>query len=479
MGVEQLHLILECLPFLVTHIVSDGPEEVVSVEPISDRAPHIASVELVAESIVSLDRFAYLRRRPEVHGLCLESPLALHRAQLGQAMASLIGRITVAPTAISEIGDERERAALRLLVAAGLIHCGGCTQAEDERLATWSFHDLLFHARSRPGRSDGVFGVAFSHLGRSSALPAVPPKRTLPVPVPVIELPRPTFANIVASERSFTEVLESRRSVRKYGEPLTLEQIGEFLYRSARIRRIHTSRSPGSYDLAEHPYPTGGLAAELELYLCIVQCTGLASGIYHYESAAHRLRFINESEAAELLVESARKVSGGSIEPQVLVTITSRFARTAWKYDSIAYALTLKHVGVLMQTLYLVATSMGLAPCALGSGDADQAARAFGLDWLLESSVGEFALGSRAEPTTWADRFADIVSEHRTDPTKCMPGSGGLWTRVAESKSPGMMSTSATPAAGGSAPPIASMTSWGTAKSLEAMDSFGRTQRMA
>ena len=45
--------------------------------------------------------------------------------------------------------------------------------------------------------------------------------------------------------------------------------------------------------------------------------------------------------------------------------------------------------------MYLVATAMGLAPCALGGGDADLSAQAMGTDYYAESSVGEFLLGSR------------------------------------------------------------------------------------
>jgi len=45
--------------------------------------------------------------------------------------------------------------------------------------------------------------------------------------------------------------------------------------------------------------------------------------------------------------------------------------------------------------MYLVATAMGLAPCALGSGDTELFAKATGLDRLAEASVGEFMLGSR------------------------------------------------------------------------------------
>jgi SagB-type dehydrogenase family enzyme len=62
---------------------------------------------------------------------------------------------------------------------------------------------------------------------------------------------------------------------------------------------------------------------------------------------------------------------------------------------SIAYSLILKHVGVVYQTMYLAATAMGLAPCALGCGDSDRFARAAGIDYYVESSVGEFLLGSR------------------------------------------------------------------------------------
>ena len=79
---------------------------------------------------------------------------------------------------------------------------------------------------------------------------------------------------------------------------------------------------------------------------------------------------------------------------QVLLILAARVPRISWKYASIAYALILKHVGVVYQTMYLAATAMGLAPCALGCGDSDAFARAAGTDYYDETSVGEFLLGS-------------------------------------------------------------------------------------
>jgi hypothetical protein len=57
--------------------------------------------------------------------------------------------------------------------------------------------------------------------------------------------------------------------------------------------------------------------------------------------------------------------------------------------------LILKHVGVLYQTMYCVATAMNLAPCALGGGDSLAFTEATGRDPLEEPCVGEFLLGSR------------------------------------------------------------------------------------
>ena len=78
--------------------------------------------------------------------------------------------------------------------------------------------------------------------------------------------------------------------------------------------------------------------------------------------------------------------------------MTARFRRTAGSYRGTAYSALLKEVGALQQTLYLVATAMGLGPCALAFGDTETAARAFGLDWLAEPGVGEFVVSAFADP---------------------------------------------------------------------------------
>ena len=91
----------------------------------------------------------------------------------------------------------------------------------------------------------------------------------------------------------------------------------------------------------------------------------------------------------------------------MVITITSRIHRLSWKYSGLPYALTLKHVGAVVQNLYLIGTAMGLAACALGSGDVELAARTTGTDWLTEPSVGGFALGV-------APKLSPTIPQNRT-----------------------------------------------------------------
>jgi SagB-type dehydrogenase family enzyme len=95
------------------------------------------------------------------------------------------------------------------------------------------------------------------------------------------------------------------------------------------------------------------------------------------------------------MLELARSCYQGSDLPQILINITARFQRVTWKYQSIAYAVMLKNVGVLFQTMYLVATAMNLAPCAIGTGDSDKFAEILNLDYYAETSIGEFIIGAR------------------------------------------------------------------------------------
>ncbi len=117
--------------------------------------------------------------------------------------------------------------------------------------------------------------------------------------------------------------------------------------------------------------------------------------MYHYQPLSHTLNYLSDySPDVEALVFDAWNSTGQQDVPQVIFIVTARFGRLFWKYDNIGYGLILKHVGVLYQTFYLVATAMQLAPSAIGAGKSEQFCQVAHLNAYEESSVGEFSLGS-------------------------------------------------------------------------------------
>jgi SagB-type dehydrogenase family enzyme len=159
---------------------------------------------------------------------------------------------------------------------------------------------------------------------------------------------------------------------------------------------------------ARRPYPSAGASYELELYLAVDTCEGLAKGFYHYDAGAHVLVPIDaRAQDVEALLTGAAFAMDAPALPQVLITIAARFGRVSWKYSSLAYALMLKDAGVLTQTLYLMAADMGVGGCAISSvlrmllGNVPRSP--LGPDYHVEGPVGQFALGRPAAETSIAD----------------------------------------------------------------------------
>lgn len=258
---------------------------------------------------------------------------------------------------------------------------GACfAEDSDPELAGWPFHDMLFHWRSRMGT-------------RPDAGPALPvPPVVKPVPAgPRFPLPRPDPARSPEAAPG---------TDRPPGTgPVTVQQLGELLHRSARVRSgRRVPAAEGGYEVSDRPYPSGFGLYELELYVVTDRCRDLPPGIFHYDPLGHALTLVNAApQPLATLLDEARVATGGAARPPVLLAITSRIGRLSPRYAGLAYATTLRHVGLLQGTLGVVAGAVGLGclPTALGDGDAS--GTALGLDRPAEVPVGEVVLWSRAE----------------------------------------------------------------------------------
>ena len=325
-------------------------------------------------------------------GVVLENPYFGTRIWISQDNLAELYPVAVGSKPVSEL----QRKFLIMLLQFGFLLPEDSDFINSEEYQMWDTPDLYFHSRSRLGRTDHEFGGVFPYIG--TKIHSRPARNThwdskevrIKLPVPVTPL---------GSKTSLDDVMTHRHSTRYFSQGnVSLEQLGEYLYRSARVTRVIPAASDVTegpvYETSHRPYPTGGAAYELEIYVTCLRVEGVDTGIYWYDPFSHELVAVSlGAESANQVLSSARRSAGGNVNPQIILTLTSRLGRLNWKYRSIAYATTLKHVGVVYQTFYLVAADMGLGACGLGSGNSDEFGDLLGLDYLKETSVGDFMLG--------------------------------------------------------------------------------------
>lgn len=349
--------------------------------------PHHNGTFELQEKVISLDvalqisRFAFSRRMNDA--FIIESPVLSATIMCNDSDAVLLFSSLSVPkklkdliTEFPHIPEDTITHFYTLLYRTQLL-----SDVDSENaLNCWEFHDLLFHTKSRR-RNESPSGGTFRFFPEISPLPALRPEEAT-----MISLFKP---DILEGGPTFIEVIERRKSIREQGKnPITKDQLGEFLYRSARVKEMRHVHAK-NYEATSRPYPGGGACYELELYPVVHRCNGLERGMYRYHPDTHALYFV--SEEIEPLLKGTPM---NSEYPQVLILIAARFQRVSWKYESMAYSLILKNTGVLMQTMYLTATAMNLAPCALGAGNSDLFAKAAKTNYYEETTVGEFILGS-------------------------------------------------------------------------------------
>jgi SagB-type dehydrogenase family enzyme len=384
---------------------ANGEEEVVIEPQAPDYWPQ--TPQLGNADVLVLSRFAYMRRRG--NEMVLESPRAGALFRICDPKIATTLALLSAPRQIKQLRRQDGFPGIELL---GLladcqilfkIHSAGDSgprAAEgDDNLVLWDFHDLLFHTRSTEGRHANPLGGVYPYARVVPALPAVRPRW----PGKTIDLRKLSADSQVGS--SAATLLRERHSIRRFDDrrPITLAELARFLEATARVQSRFESRT----DLGEggpvvtyavRPYPSGGGSYELELYLAVDKCEGLARGFYHYDAGAHALVPIGvRAHELDALLMGAQFAMGAPGAPQILITIAARFGRVSWKYSSLAYALILKDVGALMQTFYLMATDMGLGGCAIGIANIDLFAKMTGIEFHVEGPVGQFALGRAAK----------------------------------------------------------------------------------
>lgn len=363
-----------------------GP--LLSAEPCAAGA-EFSLPDLEPTRAVRLSRLATIRRCADQ--LVIESPRAEFRVVLHQPLAVRVSTALAAAHTATEVADAFGEATpvvlavLRYLMASGAAvpaaDDGTFVEDDDAAARYWTHHELTFHRRSRSRQRDCTQGP--------DELPPPAPV-TKPMAGTRVPLYRPDLG--AELEPGLTALLEADHGCPDFTDrALTERQLGELLFRAARIRGPGPEHLPHgmTHTASQRPYLNIACLYELELYLSIERCQGLPLGVYHYDPAGHALTLVTDDGATRAELLDAAKVAAGCVlRPPVLISLTARMDRMT-ALAGAAYATTLMHVGALQQTLYLVAKAMGLVahPVPVDAGDSLQ--RALDVPWPAEIGVGE------------------------------------------------------------------------------------------
>nr|WP_042197436.1 SagB/ThcOx family dehydrogenase [Kibdelosporangium sp. MJ126-NF4] len=170
----------------------------------------------------------------------------------------------------------------------------------------------------------------------------------------VVELPGRSAASW--HERDLVELLYQRRSTRKFAEtPVPLTSAAALLQISAGVVAID-ERTQAVYKTS----PSGGARHPTEVYVYARAVEGIEPGTYHYNPTAHTLERIGGTRADDELGTIVGDQPWVGTSGMVLF-FTSVIKRSMWRYHAPrTYRLLHLDTGHLSQTVYLLATSLGL-----------------------------------------------------------------------------------------------------------------------
>lgn len=173
-----------------------------------------------------------------------------------------------------------------------------------------------------------------------------------------IQLPQPSYKGTMSVE----EALLKRRSIRSYtNQPLSIEQVSQLLWAAYGVTKL--SASGRSYKTA----PSAGATYPLEIYVMIGNVVNLSAGIYKYNPEKHTIRLHKSGDLRKQIADASL---GQTMLAQAPITIiyAAVYERTTSRYGNRGKERYVPmDVGHSAQNVYLQATAMGLATCAVGA----------------------------------------------------------------------------------------------------------------
>jgi putative peptide maturation dehydrogenase len=172
--------------------------------------------------------------------------------------------------------------------------------------------------------------------------------------------------------------------------------------------------------------PSAGGFHPIDAYPLVTAVDGLDPGLYHYDAAEHALELLAPLRVDEARAAATAFVCGQTYfgDAHVLLVLAARFDRAFWKYRDHRKALTalVMDAAHLSQTLYLVATELGLGAFVTAAVNNADIEERLGLDGYRQGVLAVCGFGRpAAEPSPFDPEFLPFVPR-QTAPEGPPPG---------------------------------------------------------
>jgi len=173
-------------------------------------------------------------------------------------------------------------------------------------------------------------------------------------------IPSQEWKNI--SSIDLISAISNRRSHRSFKpQPLNLEELSFLLWATQGVRKTVDQGT------AYRNVPSAGCRHAFETYICVLNISGLDTGIYRYLPLEHQLVFEHHDDnLPENLVEAALGQPFFAKAPVTFIWTAIPY-RMEWRYDLAAHKVIAIDAGHVCQNLYLACETIGAGTCAVAA----------------------------------------------------------------------------------------------------------------
>ena len=206
----------------------------------------------------------------------------------------------------------------------------------------------------------------------------------------------PSFEGVVSVD-SYTELLDIRRSKRKYtNKPMTKAELAFMLWS---VNGIQEYRGEVA---TLRPSPSGGARHPFETYIAVKNVDGLEPGVYHYlptENVGEKkctIQRVGDKISDDRISDMLANQTWAAKAPIVLFYSCIPY-KAEWRYVDMAHRVALIDLGHAGQNAMFSAAALGLGSCCMAAYNQKLCDETLGFDGLNEYTVYAIAVGTPEE----------------------------------------------------------------------------------